>query len=58
MDAWLVVRCGEQGSEVIGRYDTEKEAQGVASLAVHGAKEVVFAAPARRLAARIMDTGE
>jgi hypothetical protein len=55
-DAWLVIRCAEQGSEVIGRYETECEAAGQAALTVHGPKEVVFHAPARRLASRILDT--
>jgi hypothetical protein len=43
---------------VIGRYETECEAAGQAALTVHGPKEVVFHAPARRLAPRILDTEE
>jgi hypothetical protein len=58
MNAWLVVRCNENGSEVIGRYETEGEAAGQVASTVHGPKEIIFHAPARRLASRMLDTEE
>jgi hypothetical protein len=56
MDTWLVIRCNEQGSEVIGSYFDEEQAAAAASSHPQHPREVIFAAPARRVASRILDT--